>query len=249
MKREPRLPSVYRLVVVRSAEEVTETARKLTRGGGEDGTLVWAGPRETGDSRMDFACALVLEPECPWPAAIQLQYVAMVAMYEALGTLLPPVAALQFESPGTLVLNGGRIAEVQLEGAVDTERQDGDVDWLVLGAKVHVLGRKPEEFKQLTSLHDEAGEHVTPQDVLETFARHFLHWANRWLDRGFAPVRSAWLWHADIAGRTLTVPVGGDELSGTFLDLDDEGRLVVEVDGERRTIALDDTPFTVVVPA
>ena len=247
MRGEPRLPSVYRLVVVASAEEVTETARKLALGGGADGTLVWAGPPETEDSRSDFACALVLEPECPWPAAIQLQYVAMVGMYEALGTLLPPVAALTFQWPGTLLLNGGRIAEVQLEGAVDSERQDGDVEWLVLGAKVNVLGRKPEEFKQLTSLHDEAGEHVTPQDVLESFARHFLHWANRWLDRGFGTVRSTWLWHADITGQTLTVPVAGGELSGTFLDLDDDGRLVVEVDGERRTVALDETPFVVSV--
>ena len=249
MREEPRLPSVYRLVIVGGVGEVAEKARHLARGGAEDGTLVWAGSPKTGADRADFACALVLKPECPWQAALQLLYVAMVGMYEALGTVLPPVAALVFEWPGVLVLNGGRLGELRLEGAVDTARHDGVVDWLVIGAMVHVAPRSPEQFVQFTSLYDEGCEHVTTQDLLESFARHILRWANRWLDDGFAPVRTAWLARTAGVGQTVTVPVGGGELTGTFIDVDEEARLVFEVDGKRRTLALDDTPFAAAAPA
>lgn len=248
MSRAPRLPPIYRLVTVSRVEEVAERARDLARSGAEDGTLVWTETPDAGASAADFAYALILEPECPRPTALQLLYVAMLGLYEALGSVLPPAATLVFEWPGTLVYDGGRIAEVRLEAAAGAPAQDDDVDWVMLCAVVHAAPRSPEELKHTTSLCDEGCGDIGAEQVLERFARSLLNWANRWLDDGFEPVRSTWLWHTESVGRGVTVPLTGGDVAGTFLDVDEEGRLVLEVDGERRTVALDDTPHAVTAP-
>ncbi len=249
LKPEPRIPSLYRLITAGRPDEVADTARSLAQGGAEDGTLVWARPAETGRGPGDFTCAVVLRPEGPLETAAHLSHLAVLALGEVLGVLLPPVSGLAYEWPGTLVLNGGKIAELRVEAAAGAAGPDGDVDWVVLRAAVHLAPRSPEEFKQITSLYDEGCGTVTGEQVLEQFARHLLNWANRWLDDGFAPVRTAWLRRTGIVGKTVTVPLTDGELTGTFIELDEGGRLVLETDGVRRIVEVWDTPFATTVPS
>ncbi len=251
MRQEPRLPSVYRLVTVGRPDDAAETARSLARGGAEDGTLVWAKPDQSGRASEDLACALVLKPECELETAVQLTYVGALGLGEALGALLPP-APLLFAWPSTLVIRNARLAEVRLETAPPSESKEGkegNIDWLLLRSRVHVGLRRPEEREHLTSLCDEGCGDVTVEDVLEAFARHFLSWANRWLDDGFGPVRTSWLNRTESTGKSVTVEVGGTELTGTFVDVDAKGRLELDTDGGRRTIELYDTPFAAPAPS
>lgn len=248
MRQEPTLPSVYRLVTVDRADDAAETARRLARGGAEDGTLVWAKPAPGGRASEDLACALILKPECDLETAVQLSYVAALGLSEALGTLLPPVPLL-FTWPSTLVIINARLAEVRLETARPPKSKKGNIDWLVLRCRVHVGLRRVEDRERLTSLCDEGSGDIAVVDVLEAYARHFMSWANRWLDDGFAPVRTSWLNRNDSAGKSLTVEVGGAELTGTFVDVDAKGRLELDTGGGRRTIELSDTPFAAPAPS
>ncbi len=240
MSQEARVPSVYRLVAVARADDVAETARTLATGGAEDGTLVWA-PHEGADrTATDFVCAVVLRPECEVETAVQLAYVGALGLVEALGVLLPP-SPLTIAWPGTLVLKDAHIAEVRLETAPDGA--DGEGNWVLLLVRVHIGLRRPQDLKRLTSLCDEGCSDATGKDVLEAFARHFASWADRWLDDGFDPVRTSWMNRAEGVGTEITVPVGGAELTGTFIDVDAVGRLELDTAGGRRTIAVSDTPF------
>lgn len=254
MRQEPRLPSVYRLVTVGRPDDAAETARSLARGGAEDGTLVWAKPDQSGRAAEDFSCALILMPECALSTAVQLTYVGALGLAEALASLLPP-APLVFAWPSTVLLGHARLAEVRLETAPppeskeSKESKEGNIDWLVLCAQAHVGRRRPEEWEHLTSLCDIGGGDVTVEDVLEGFARHFLSWANRWLDDGFGPVRTSWLNRTESVGAEVTVAVGGAELTGTFIDVDPMGRLELDTGGGRRTIELYDTPFAAPAPS
>ncbi len=251
MRQEPRLPSIYRLVTVGRLDDAAETARSLARGGAEDGTLVWAKPDKSGRASEDFACALILKPECALSTAVQLTYVGALGLAEALASLLPP-APLVLAWPSTVLLGRARIAEVRLEIAPPTESKEGkegNLDWLLLLAQAHVGRRRREEWEHLTSLCDVGGGDVTVEDVLEGFARHFLSWANRWLDDGFGPVRRSWLKRTESVGAEVTVTVGGTELTGTFVDVDAKGRLELDTDGGRRTIEVYDTPFAAPAPA
>ncbi len=235
MKEEPRVPSAYRLVTLGRRDDVVETARSLARGGAEDGTLVWSQPAATGPSSDDFVCAVVLTPKLALRDAAQLSYVGGLGLSEALGPLLPP-APLLFEWPGTLLLNGCRLGDVRLETAPGTEGQKGNVDWVLLRAQVNVGRRRPDELARITSLYDEGCGDATSEDLLERFARHFLSWVNRWLDDGFGPVRSSWLRRIENMGASVTVRVRGAEVTGTFVGVDEHGRLELDTDGGRRTI-------------
>lgn len=248
MKREPRLPSLYRLVTVGRVEEVADVARRLARGGAEDGTLVWAPPAEKAPRSGDFTCAIVLRPEGALRTAVQLVYVAALGLYEALGSLLPP-SVLVYEWPSTLVLNGGRIAQVWLEAAAGAGGEKDEPEWTVLRMMVHIGGCPPEQVGEATSLFDEGHSDITGRDVLERFARFFLSWTNRWRDEGFAPVRSLWLQRTELVGKEVTVPLDDASVTGTFVDVDEDGRLVLEANGSRRTVEAFATPFAASLPS
>jgi BirA family biotin operon repressor/biotin-[acetyl-CoA-carboxylase] ligase len=62
-------------------------------------------------------------------------------------------------------------------------------------------------------------------------------WARRWREAGFAPVRAAWLARASGLGERVRVRLERGTLFGRFLDLDDDGALVLEGEEGRRRIA------------
>ena len=66
--------------------------------------------------------------------------------------------------------------------------------------------------------------------MLESYARHFLAWVNRWGDEGFEPIRKAWLQRAEGLSQRLEVTLPSAVLEGRFLDLDLEGNLVLQDD-------------------
>ena len=76
---------------------------------------------------------------------------------------------------------------------------------------------------------------------LEAFARHMLSWINVWLDEGFAPVREAWLRHAQGLNEQIEVRLPQETLQGVFAGLDAEGTLELRLpDGGVRHIAAGD---------
>ncbi len=73
---------------------------------------------------------------------------------------------------------------------------------------------------------------------MESFARYFLNWVNRWQDDGFAPVKAAWLARAAGLGAPIALDLDGRHHAGTFSGLDDAGELVLDESEDRRTIGL-----------
>lgn len=61
------------------------------------------------------------------------------------------------------------------------------------------------------------------------------------LDHGPDPLREAWRQRSATLGRRVRVDLGADDLEGTAVDVDAQGRLIVEtVEGDRRTLAVGD---------
>jgi len=90
-----------------------------------------------------------------------------------------------------------------------------------------------------TSLADAGITGITPKMAIEGFARYFDDWLRRWHCEGFAPVRAAWLAHAAGLGADIRVRFEHAELTGRFLDLDQDGALVLATGtaGARRVSA------------
>ena len=81
---------------------------------------------------------------------------------------------------------------------------------------------------------------MPPARLLEGFVRRFDAWASRWREEGFAPVRAAWLTRASGVGQAILVRLERSTLAGRFMDLDENGALLLDGAEGRRRIAAGD---------
>jgi len=234
MMQNPRLPPLYRLHTLAPDAELGSEARRLAREGADDGTLLWV-PR---DDALD--CALILRPQDAVEQAVQVMYVAMLGLTEALGIVMPPMTEVTYTWPNQIDANYARVGTIEID--LPEEFVPGSVpDWLIVYAKVAIGPLAPETWVQnpgVTSLRDEGLADLTSSDLLETFARHLLSWLYRWHDEGFDPVRTMWLIHATSHGKEIDIDAGGMGLRGVFSSIDDDGALVLESDGTSRRVEL-----------
>ena len=243
------LPPAYRLVSLDGVGSTNEEAKRLAREGAEDGTLVWAREQTKGKGRSgrswtsppgNLYLSLVLRPDCAPAAASQLGFVAALGAGAGLAEVMPPMIELRYKWPNDILLNRRKVAGILLETESAASNR---LDWLVLGLGINVTQRPSETAFPATSLREEGDTETTVEAVLEAFARHFLKWVNRWLDDGFAPVRTAWRKSAIGLGEPIRVRLPNTELEGVFEDIDDDGALLLRAGGAVRRITAGDVFF------
>ena len=186
-----------------------------------------------------------LRPEVAVERAVLVMYVAMLGMTEALGIVMPPMTEVTYTWPNQIDANYARVGTIEIDLPAEIVPRSVP-DWLILSANVAVGPLPPETWVQnsgVTSLRDEGLGDMTPSDLLETFARHFLSWSYRWQDDGFDPVRSMWLIHAPSLGKEIDIDVGGARLRGVFSGIDDDGAMKLDSDGTTRRVDLRDVLF------
>ncbi len=243
--RTPRPPPLYRLVNLDTVGSTNAEAKRLADGGGDEWTLVWARAQTAGRGRHgriwespegNLYCSLLLRPACPPGQAAEIGFVAGLAIYDAIGSLVLPGLEAWCKWPNDVLLNDAKVAGVLLEVS--------GTDWLVLGVGINVAHYPDATDFPATSLREQGSPEVTVEDMLEAFCRHFLTWYNRWRDEGFAPIRARWLQRAMGLDEEISVRLSGETVSGVFAGLDDDGTLILErPDGDRR-ISAGDVFFT-----
>jgi BirA family biotin operon repressor/biotin-[acetyl-CoA-carboxylase] ligase len=239
----PTLPEGFRLHHFETLGSTNDEAKALARAGAPEGTLVWAGEQTAGRGRRgrtwrsppgNLYLSLVLRPEGAPSRAAQLGFVAALGLGDALAALAGPALKLRYKWPNDLLVDGRKLAGILLE----SENAASDrVDFVVAGIGVNIVAAPEDVEFPATSLEAEGVATITPPVLLGGFARHFEIWGRRWREAGFAPVRAAWLARASGLGEPVRVRLERDMLFGRFLDLDDDGALVLEGEAGRRRIA------------
>jgi BirA family biotin operon repressor/biotin-[acetyl-CoA-carboxylase] ligase len=243
--RDPRLPPAYRLVALEEIDSTSAEAKRLAEAGAEDGTLVWARNQTGGYGRQgrtwasaagNLFLSVIVRPDCALAEAAQFSFVTAVALGDAIGSVASPQIAVNFKWPNDVLLNGRKAAGILLESKGNADQR---LEWLVIGVGANVSSFPPETRLPATSLHFEGcPPTVSAVDLLEAFARHLLSWINVWLDEGFAPVREAWLRHAQGLKEEIEVRLPQETLKGVFVALDAAGALELRLaDGTTRRIA------------
>lgn len=192
----------------------------------------------------NFAASLVMRPEVPPTQVALYSFVVALALQDALAAVIGQARGLTLKWPNDVLLNGGKIAGILLEsiGAV------GRIDSLVIGIGVNLATAPDAALLEAgavapVSLVGETRIAVTPEDFLTHLAQHFARWDGQFVTYGFAPLRTAWLQNAARMGQTLTARTARDEITGTFVDVDMEGHLVLETPKGRQRIAAADIFF------
>ncbi len=238
----PRLPMGWRLACYERVGSTNDMAKELARGGAEEGTLVWALEQTAGRGRRgrvwasppgNLYSSLILRPACAVDRAAQLGFVAALALGGALAEMLPP-SEISYKWPNDVLVGGRKIAGILLESEMLGGPQPA---FVVVGVGVNLASAPADTEFPATALAADSDLRVTPEIMLEAYARVFQAWLWRWREEGFAPVRAAWRAQAIALGELIRVRLDGATLCGRFADIDPQGGLLLDLGGERRRIS------------
>jgi BirA family transcriptional regulator, biotin operon repressor / biotin---[acetyl-CoA-carboxylase] ligase len=234
------LPPFFALRHVTEIDSTNEEAKRRAAAGAATGLVIWADRQSAGRGRRGRAwqspsgnlyCSILLRPDKPAIEVAQLSFAAALAVCEA----LPAVLALRCKWPNDVLIAGKKVAGILLE----SEAAGGNVGALIIGFGIN-LESHPEGTETPATSLAAVGIRTTPGAVLADLCRHFLTWYQTWHDRGFAPLREAWLGRARALGSEIRVRYGAYEMRGRFVDLDASGALVLETSEGRRRISAGD---------
>ncbi len=226
MKQSLSLPPLFTGRPVDAGVDVPSVAREAAEAGGGAGTLVYA-------VRPDLCeCALALEPEQPLRGSLAVAYLTMLAVNDALGSTLPAQIGVGFGWPDRIMVNGALAGGITLTSATDSLEQVPD--WMVAHFVIDVMGDPsrddPGSVRERTSLMDEGSGPFSVGELIESFARYFLSWVNRWQDQGFEPVKACWEGRADGRDAHIDLTLPGGRIAGEWTGLSQTGDLIVRID-------------------
>lgn len=191
-------------------------AEEQTAGRGRRGRS-WVSPRG------NFYGSLILAPDDPPERRALRSFVAALALRDALAGLLDVPTALALKWPNDVLLNGGKVSGILLEG------QSGR---LAIGIGVNLIGAPPAEAVEgrairPTSVFGETGVRLTPPQLLDALAPAFAA-REAQLAQDFRSIRDDFLRHAVRIGEPIIARTVLAEHQGIFRTVDDTGALILE---------------------
>lgn len=211
------------------------TARAQTRARGRRGRA-WASPPG------NLATTLVLPDPGPPERAAQRSFIAALAVRDAACALGAPGADLALKWPNDVLLSGGKLAGILLEGL------EGGA--LAIGIGVNLTHVPPLEALEPGALAPArladalpGAEPASPERFLAHLAPAFARHEATFETLGFGPIRTAWLAHAAGLGAPVTARLPNEEIRGIFETMDEGGRIVLSTAHGPRAIAAGDIFF------
>ncbi len=181
------LPPVFSLSPVKTGVDPLAVACAACRSQVDDGTIHIV-------HRPDrLHIAVVLEPEETLARGLPAALVALVAMGDAIGSVIPAAIPVTFAWPDAIVVNEGVAGHMRI--AADVARPERPA-WMVLGFDIAIFGPPVDGVEQaqsgLTTLYEEGGIEVVPPMLMEAFGRQLLSGISNWQDEGLGRVREIW---------------------------------------------------------
>lgn len=202
-----------------------QTAARGRRGRG------WVAPEG------NFGATLLMRP----PGVLALRsFVAALGLFDALVALTGRAELFALKWPNDVLLSGGKVAGILLEG--------GGHGTLAIGIGVN-LAHAPDAAAlepgavRPVSLAGATGLKVTPEEMLDALAPAVMRWEERLQDEGFGPTRAAWLARAARIGEEIVARLPGREVSGRFETVDETGAIVLATPEGRVVLPAADIHF------
>ncbi|MBD8891076.1 biotin--[acetyl-CoA-carboxylase] ligase [Roseibium litorale] len=179
-----------------------------------------------------FASLLLIDP-ADRDRLGELPLVAAVSLAEAVDAAAGTHQLAGLKWPNDLLVEGAKLSGILLEAET---LQDGRLA-VVLGFGVNCAAHPELSLYRSTDLMS-LGFRVEANELHGHLARILAARLGAWRrPGGFDAVRKAWLSRAVHLGKTITVRNGDREQTGTFVDLDSRGHLILGLDnGSRQTI-------------
>lgn len=243
------LPSGYRLTFHERIDSTNAEALRLASAGEDSGLWIWAAVQEAGRGRAgrrwaspagNLHASLLLRPRVPLATALQLSLLAGVAAHDAVGALAAGAGVtptLRLKWPNDILLDDAKLGGILLESRSGAE---ADAPAVVIGTGLN-LARAPDDLGRPVASLAAAGIQTEPSQALAALIWATAEWVARWHGGlGFDTIRGAWLERAKPLGGPISVRLGADLVSGTFIGIDDMGALRLATEGGERRITAGD---------
>lgn len=201
--------------------------------------------REWVSQEGNLYCSLLLRLDLSQGSTTGLSFVAALAVFDAAQACLADCDAahgLSLKWPNDLLVNGAKLSGILLEATSAGAAGTGSV---AIGVGVNVAS-SPDVAGYLTTDLSSCGSDATVDTVFAQLAGAFDSWLRIWRGGdGFGAIRSAWLERAGGLGQEVVVRLPNEQLTGTFVGLDDNGALVLrDASGNERNIFAGDLFLT-----
>ena len=213
-------------------------ARQQTSGRGRRGRQ-WESPHG------NLAATLLIVPEAAPTLAATLGFVAGVSLNRALSSILPNGlvkigidgadalgghSRIALKWPNDVLADGAKLAGILLEASKLPDGRHA----VAIGFGVNVVAAPQGLPYPATSLAD-LGVIRSAEDVFEALSDAWVETFGLWNDgRGIGDVLKHWRASAAGIGAPVAVNQDGEVLRGIFETIDDDGRLIVRADDNRR---------------
>jgi len=250
----PRLPPGFTAVFRDRVGSTSDEAKAMAAAGAPHGTLVWALEQTAGRGRLDrqwqsprgnLYTSCILRPDVAPARAAELGFVAALAMAETVRVVLPAAVPVALKWPNDVLVDGGKVAGILIEAQSGPK---GTVDWLVLGMGINIV-RAPDNTPYRAVALQPLGAVAEAALVLELLYGALAERLDDWQCHGFAGIRTRWLDLARGLGEGIEVRQGDAIVAGRFVDLDQDGALVLETAQGHRRITTGDVHFAQVMGA
>lgn len=213
--------------------------------GEEEGFVVQALQQQGGRGRHgnqwsapigNIYISVLLRPKCDLADAGQLAFVTAVALSAALDDYIDPKKHKKtVKWPNDILINGVKISGILLESDI----QNNTLNAINLGIGVNIF--KAPEFA--VALNDIAKEPVYVNKVRDNILDKFAHFYDLWQEKGFAPIRDAWLKDAHGLETPMTARLPNESFKGIFKGITKDGSLILDQDGTEKIIHAADVHF------
>ena len=218
-------------------------ARRQTKGRGRGGR-VW----QSSEGNVFFS--MILRPQPDWGDLNQLPLVTSVATHAAIRPHVPSSRAVTIKWPNDVLIDAAKVCGTLIEShrlirSTNVDRWSAEA--LVVGIGVNVAHHPTEGLLYPATSLREAGSAVERDQVIRDLAQALIDALELWRQRGFAPIRAAYLQSAHGLGERITVRTSLDldeSISGVFEGINEDGALLLRLaDATVRPLVVGDVFF------
>jgi BirA family biotin operon repressor/biotin-[acetyl-CoA-carboxylase] ligase len=146
--------------------------------------------------------------------------------------------------PNDILLRDRKVAGLLNEIHSEIDR----IHFVILGVGVNLNAGEntlPREIRDVaTSLKIETGRSISRKAFLPLLLQELERWHSIFIHRGSAVILDAWRDRARLRGRQVRIVSFGETLTGTAIDVDSDGALILEAaDGERKRVVAGDVEY------
>ncbi len=163
------------------------------------------------------------------PQLTLLTATVLVQVIEKITCLKPKI-----KWPNDLLINNKKLAGILTQAQAEHDQ----IHYAVIGIGLNVNQTKStltETIKErATSLKIETNQSFSKQEIIQMILNHFESSYQTYLTEGFKPIKQKWLQSAYRLGDQLNYKVNNVKKSGVFVDLSDDGCLIIENEQQKR---------------